>query len=137
MNYTQQQFSLQYTITSGIIKSGASGEFESDSKETIKYPASVKIILKNIYERFNEDTQFDDEIESDLIFKINATSNVNSGILCKKLKEFFNNGGKFVVNEDFPRYNTSLKCYIVTSSENSDYWISYLDGEMKKTKSSK
>lgn len=48
MEFTQQQYKVSYTITGGLIRSGASGEFETDNKEVIKYAASVRITMTNI-----------------------------------------------------------------------------------------
>lgn len=137
MEFTQQQYKVSYTITGGLIRSGASGEFETDNKEVIKYAASVRITMTNIYETYNEETQCDDTLESSLIFKINANSNVEAGNLTKKLRELFKLGGKLQVEADFPRYQAIQKSYIVTSSELADRWITFIDGEIKKLKPAK
>lgn len=137
MQIIQEQFKVLYTIKGGLVRSGASGEFENTDKETIKFPASVRISMTNVYDRFNDDTQCDDSIEFELIFKINCTSNVEAGNLTKKLKEFFKLGGEFSRAEDFPRFNSLNKNYVVTSSSDSSFWLNFVDSELKKISKAK
>lgn len=134
MQFLQKQFNVTYSLNGGLIESGASGEFENDNNEKIKYPASVRIYSQNNYEIFNEETNCDDTLKSELIFKINANSNVEAGNLTKKIKDFFKLGGVLKFDSDFPKYQVSQKSYFVLLSDTADFWIKKIDEEMKNLK---
>ncbi len=86
--YTKVGFEINYTLHPDFaVKSLGAGDFQGT-----KYPASIKIVSRNMFERLNQKTQAYDEIEEEITFKILCETDELAGDLLHTFRTFRRNG---------------------------------------------
>lgn len=127
MQYLQQHYKIVYTLKNVIVKSTSAFDFNGT-----KFSPSVRLNCFNIYETNNEKTQCIDTIDSTLIVKIDCDSDLKAGILVSRFREFFKAGNSLEIEGETAKLVN--KDFVVSSIQNCDYFLKYLDNFLSKSK---
>ena len=85
-----------FDIKGGLIKTLA--ECTLDGKY---YNSAVRITTRNLYQNLNKKTNFVDDIETEIIFRIPCSSDKDAGILAAHVRDMFSNGKILRLSCDF------------------------------------
>ena len=92
----KHNFASIYDIKGGLIKTLA--ECTLNGKY---YGSAVRITTRNLYQNLNKKTNFIDDIETEIIFRIPCSSDKDAGILAAHVREMFSNGKILRLSCDF------------------------------------
>ena len=92
----KHNFASIYDIKGGLIKTLA--ECTLDGKY---YGSAVKITTRNLYQNLNKKTNFVDDIETEVVFRISCLSDKDAGILAAHIRNMFSNGKILRLSCDF------------------------------------
>lgn len=127
MEIVKQEFKINYEVSNQcLVRSQRSGVLQNG----VKYNASVKLTARNVYESFNESTNFTDTKDVNLTFKINCTSDVECGSLALKIKEYFKSNQVLKLTGSIPTLQNNE--YISTVDISYDDLMKYLVSNTKK-----
>lgn len=93
---TERDFYSIFDIKGGLIKTLA--ECTLDGKY---YGSAVRITTRNLYQNLNKKTNFVDDIETEIIFRIPCSSDKDAGILAAHVRDMFSNGKILRLSCDF------------------------------------
>ncbi|MBE9818756.1 hypothetical protein [Campylobacter concisus] len=96
IKFTERDFYSTFDIKGGLIKTLA--ECTLDGKY---YNSAVRITTRNLYQNLNKKTNFVDDIETEIIFRIPCSSDKDAGILAAHVREMFSNGKILRLSCDF------------------------------------
>ena len=92
----KHNFAFIYDIKGGLIKTLA--ECTLDGKY---YGSAVRITTRNLYQNLNKKTNFVDDIETEVVFRISCLSDKDAGILAAHIRNMFSNGKILRLSCDF------------------------------------
>lgn len=105
MEIIKEEFKVNYEILQGcLIRSSNSGVIQQTG---LRYNASVRLSCRNVYEVFNEKTNFTDTKETNLTFKIPCVSDSDAGILAMSFKNYFKTNKSLIVTGSLPSYQNN------------------------------
>lgn len=126
MDYLKQEFSLSYEFKKGcIVRSVAGGTLQNG----VSYSSSVKITARNVFEVFNQKTNFNDTKEIALTMKFNCDNDYDAGSLALALKEYFKTHDVLRVTGSLA--NLQNNEYVTTCDINYDDLLKLIDPKNK------
>ena len=93
---TERDFYSVFDIKGGIIKTLS--ECTLDGKY---YGSTVRITTRNLYQNLNKKTNFVDDIETEVVFRIPCPNDKDAGILAAHIRNMFSNGKILRLSCDF------------------------------------
>jgi len=93
---TERDFYSILDIKGGLIKTLA--ECTLDGKY---YGSAVRITTRNLYQNLNKKTNFVDDIETEVIFRIPCLTDKDAGILAAHIRDIFSSGKILRLSCDF------------------------------------
>lgn len=105
MEIIKEEFKVNYEVfNSCLVRSSGSGVIQQTG---LKYNASVRLSCRNVFETFNEKTNFNDTKETNLTFKIPCNSDSDAGMLAMSFKNYFKTNKSLIVTGSLPTFQNN------------------------------